>query len=176
MEKKNSNRIEDFTQIKDEQEKIHLYFNTIGKSYDNKIQSIQKRINIFKILKFTLIIFISGEIIAFFIHIILRVHFLIFFIDLGSLILFIFCLIHLMQKYKKFNQLIKISELKKKKIKLIDLGLKKSQIIIYLSLISLATFIFVFSLIEINPFAFLIILIISLIFVYFNSDDNTEDS
>jgi len=159
--------------IDDEQEKLHLRFDSIGKENGEVILKYSKENVELKILRNILYIFISIGIISLIILIITNFHLAIIFVDIVFICLFI---IYLKYNEKKYLKILKYTKkeyknyLKKKK----TMSLSFFNTIFDLLIIIFLILILIISMIRIDLLFLLIVIGFS--FIIFNSEKKTSNN
>lgn len=162
--------LNDLKDIRDDQERLHFQLSSLWENGKLDPQKVREQFHELKLLQFLLYFLLTSGIIAFFILIFINVHFIIIIIEI---VVVLFCIFYL--KYLKYN-FRKSLKITKKDLKLFFKLEKKSkdisifQIIFYSIIILLMISILILSMIGIDPLILIIIVGISLIFIYCDKD------
>ena len=169
--------LNDLKDIRDDQERLHFQLSSLWENGKFDTQKVRKQFHELKLLQLSLYFFITSGIVAFFILVFMNIHFIIILIDVGVVVVYLIYLKYITHKYRK---ILKIS---KKNYKLFIKRKKKTEtfsileLIFYSFLIILTILILILPMIGINPLILIIIIGVSLLYVYFDTDiedDNTN--
>jgi len=160
--------LNDLKDIRDDQERLHFNLRSICNKILIHDQKITFQLHMLKVLQTVLYSLISLGILVFFILTFINIHFIIIIIEI---VIVLFYIIYL--KYLKYN-FRKSLKITKKDLKLCfkiekrSKGMSIFQIIFYSITILLTISILILSMIVRDPLIFIIIISISLIYIYFD--------
>lgn len=171
MKQENSDqKSNNFKDMNDDQERVFFQLSSIWDKKPIDSQKILIQLHELRLLQIILYSLITSGIFAFFILILISIHFIIIIIDIGVVVLYIIYL-----KYLKFN-FRKSLKITKKEFRLFiklekkDKDLSIFQIFFYSIPIFITISVLIFSMIRFDPLILIIIIGISLIYVYFDED------
>lgn len=183
-EKRNQER-EDFNDIKDVQERVFFQLKAIWEINQIDTQKITAKLNELKVLHIILYLLITSGIMAFLILFLTGIHLFVIMIDFGIVTIFLVYLKYLNHTYRKNLKLSKkdlkyfISFKKKDKYKKTYSfeSIRNAKYIsalltvIYLIIICSFFFLLIISINGLNPIILVIVIVISLTYVFFDRDD-----
>lgn len=168
MEENRNQKSNNFRDINDNQERIFFQLSSIWDKKPIDSQKIITQLHELKLLQTILSLLISSGIIVFLILVLMGFPLIIILIDIGVIISYVSYLIYLHQKCRKTLKITKrelryFIEMKKK-----EKDMSILQIIFYSIVILLTIVILIFSMIGIDPLILIIIISISLVYIYFD--------
>lgn len=170
MEENRKQKPSDFKDINDNQERLFFQLSSIWDREPIDSQKISTHLHELKLLQTILSLLISSGIIVLLILVLMGFPLIIILIDIGVIISYVSYLVYLQKKCRKTLKITKrelryFIEMKKK-----EKDVSILQIIFYSILILLTIVILIFSMIGIDPLISIIIIGISLVYIYFDKD------
>ena len=166
--------LNDFQLTDDEQERLFYNLNVIKNKNIEKFLKNSKEFFELRILQFIIYLLITFGIVAFFILLLMKIHLIIILIDIMVIIVYLFYV-----KYLEYKSIKKLKFIKKNLGTISNFGKKRKTLsinqIIFYSILMIATIIIlIISMIGIDPLILIIVIAISLLFVYFDKENGYE--
>lgn len=167
MEENRAHKSNDFKDISDDEERGFFQLHSIGDKTIINPQKFATQLRELKLLQIILYSLIISGIIALFILILNGIHFIIIATDIGLVIIYTFYVKYLEQKYRRTSKTLGgiIGEKKKEKFTKLKMFFSLMMIILTMSILILL-------IIGIDPLTLIITFLMSLVYIYFDIEDN----
>ena len=167
-QEKSDQKSNNFNDINDDQERVFLQLSSIWDKKPIVSQKILTHLHELKLLQTILSLLISSGIIVLLILILMGFPLIIILIDIGIIISYVSYLVYLQKKFRKTFKITKrelryFIEMKKKEKDISTLQLFFYSIVILITIVLL-----VFSMIGIDPLILILIIAVSLVYIYFD--------